>query len=378
MRRREFIGGLAALGTVGCSSFRRSGEAYSVAVLGDTHYDAAPDTTYHLAFRIVYDGTGKFPGRFKSFARNAKMWAGPSRDILEASAKCVTPDTRFVLQLGDLVQGDCADFAVHRKMLGDALSYMRGVYSKDLPFLSVCGNHDIRHGSEKCDNAAALPYEQVMIPYAREQVARLDGSPVEGTTYGFMCGPDLYVVVNFNDGPSTLPSVRQILKEHRRVRYTFVVTHGGVFPFDSWSRRWFYLGKREESDARRELRGLLAERNAIVLCGHTHHLELKEAKFPEGWLTEMTMNTVLGNDAGGENPARPEVVREGPDRYGTTDWATTLPDVKALFDEYRPHMTRYYLANAVGHARLRVSDEGVWFDYYGRDALDPTKTFLLR
>ena len=41
-------------------------------------------------------------------------------------------------------------------------------------------------------------------------------------------------------------------------------------------------------------------------------------------------------------------------------------------------MTRYYYANAVGHARMRVSDDGVWFDYYGRDALEPTKTFLLR
>ena len=41
-------------------------------------------------------------------------------------------------------------------------------------------------------------------------------------------------------------------------------------------------------------------------------------------------------------------------------------------------MACYWFANAVGHAKLRVSDEGVWFDYYGRDALTPTKTFALR
>ena len=379
MTRREFVGGMVAAGmTAGCRTFRRSGESYSVAVLGDTHYDAAPDTTYHLNFRIAFDGTGKHPKRFQEFVRNAKMWAGPSRDILAASGKCVTPDTRFVLQTGDLVQGDCRNFKVHKKMLRDTTDFMKSVYPKDLPFLSVCGNHDIRHGEDGNDNAAVKPYGEFMVPFSREQLGGMARGTVEDTTYGFRCGPDLYVMVNFNQGAASVPTVRRILEENADVRYTFVVTHGGVYPFDSWDCRWFYLGDPKLDEARREMRALLASRNAIVLCGHTHHLELKDAKFPEGWLTEMTMNTVSGTQNGADFPAVPEVVREGVENYGTTAWARRTPGVAALFDEYRPFMTRYYYANAVGHARMRVSDDGVWFDYYGRGALEPTKTFLLR
>lgn len=379
MRRREFISGLAAAGLAGgCRLFKKAGESYSVGVLGDTHYDADPDTTYHLAFRIEFDGTGKHPSRYREFKRNAKMWAGPSKRILQASGKCVTPDTRFVLQLGDLVQGDCNDFGVHKKMLGDTLAFMRKVYPRGLPFLSVCGNHDIRHGNDKNDNAAIKPYEQFMVPYARKQLGDWACGTVDDTTYGFRCGPDLYVMLNFNKGVKTMPVVRRILEENADVRYTFVVTHGGVYPFDCWNRRWFYLGKPKEDEARREMRSLLASRDAIVLCGHTHHLELKDAKFPEGWLTELTMNTVQGLSTGGENPAVPEVIREGTNHYGDAEWVRKDPAAQALFDEYRPYMTRYYLANAVGHGRLRVSDDGVWFDYYGRDALTPTKTFLIR
>ena len=381
MRRREFIGGLAAAGGAGllggCRLFGR-GNAYSVAVLGDTHYDAAPDSIYHAAFRIAYDGTGRHLARYREFARNAKMWAGPSKRILEASGRCVTPDTRFVLQLGDLIQGDCNDFAVHRRMLGDTLAFMKGVYPKDLPFISVCGNHDIRHGNDKGDNSAILPYEEVMVPFNRTQAGALACEEIYDTTYGFRCGPDLYIVINFNKGVATIPVVKRLLAKNPDVRYTFVVLHGGVFPFDSWSTRWFYLGRKGMDAERREMRALLASRDAIVLSGHTHHLEFKQAEFPEGRLTEMTMNTVQGGSQGEENPAIPEVLREGVAQYGSTDWATLVPEVNDLFAEYRPYMRAYYLANAVGHARMRVADDGVWFDYHGRDSLDATRTFRLR
>ena len=378
MNRREFLKGVAvsAAGAAfgGCRMFGE-GESYSVSVLGDTHYDTAPDTVYHAGFRRLFDGTGGHPSRYKEFVRNAKMWAGPSRRILEASGKCVTPDTRFVLQMGDLIQGDCNDFAVHRRMLGDTLAFMRSVYPKDLPFISVCGNHDIRHGNDADDNAAIAPYEEFMVPYARGQVGTM--GTVDGTTFGFRSGPDLYVMVNFNKGATTVPVVRRILAANPDVRHTFVVTHGGVFPFDSWETRWFYLGGPELDASRREMRALLASRDAIVLCGHTHKLELKDAEFPEGRITEMTMNTVQGTGTAYENPAEPEVVREGAETYGDTEWARSA-NIAPLFDEYRPYMKRYYLAKAVGHARMRVSDRGVWFDYYGRDALTPTRTFRLR
>ena len=380
--RRTFIEGLAASGGIaligGCRMPYASGD-YEVAVLGDTHYDTVPDTVYHEAFLTKYAGTDKHPARFKEFVRNAQMWAGPSRRILEASGRCAAAHpTEFVLQLGDLVQGDCSDFGVHRRMLADTLAFMKGVYPEGLPFLPVCGNHDIRHGDDVDDDAAWAPCDEAMVPYSRAQLGSRVCAASYRTTYGFRSGPDLYVMVNFNQGRDNVPAVKRLLDENRDARYTFLVTHGGVFPFDCWACRWFYLGNEKDDALRREMRSLLAARNAIVLCGHTHHLELKEADFPEGRITEMTMNTVFGKSKGGENPAEPENVREGVEAYGNPEWEAKKPSVKALFDEYRPHMRRFFHADAVGHARMRVSDSGVWFDFYGRDALTPTRTFRLR
>lgn len=212
---------------------------------------------------------------------------------------------------------------------------------------------------------------------------------IDRSTFAFRQGPDLYLVLDFNLAERQTDLVKRLLDENRDVRYTFVVTHGGVFPFDSWACRWFYLGGVHESrldlpansraDAlRREMRAAFARRNVIVLCGHTHHLELKDAEFPEGRITEMTMNSVPCKTGGGEFPGEPEVLREGVESYGNVGWAKDDASAAALFAEYRPFLRRYYLAKAAGHAKMRVSDDGVWFDYYGRDAVRPTKTFRLR
>ena len=393
LSRREFVGGMSAfagLAVGGCAGLRDAeSRMYSVAVLGDCHYDTAPDTVYHSRFIELFRGTKQHPMRFKEFVRNAKMWAGPSREILSASGRCVTADTAMVLQMGDLIQGDCNDFAVHRRMLEDTARLMKSVYPDSLPFVTTCGNHDIREGGKGRNFAAAKPYAEFARDFHRRELGDRACGAIGGSTFAFRQGPDLYLVMDFNPAETTTALVRRILDGNRDVRYTFIMTHGGVFPFDSWECRWFYLGGSHgtgrnprvdpKADAqRREMRALFASRNAIVLCGHTHHLELKEARFPEGVITEMTMNSMPGKSLGGEFPAVPEVLREGAGSYGDIDWVKGTPEIAALFAEYKPFMQRYYLANAAGHARMRVSDEGVWFDYYGRGSTEVTKTFRLR
>ena len=380
--RREFVGGMTAFAGFaagGCAGLRGSDErAYSVSILGDCHYDTAPDMVYHAKFIEMFRGTGKHPMRFKEFVRNATMWAGPSREILSASGRCVTADTAMVLQMGDLIQGDCNDFAVHRRMLDETAAFMKSVYPASLPFVTTCGNHDIREGGKGRDKAAAPVYSAFAREFHRKELGSRVCAGLDSSTFAFRQGPDLYLVLDFNFAEKQTDLVKRILDGNRDVRYTFVVTHGGVLPFDSWKCRWFYLGGEDVAQRRREMRAVFAKRNAIVLCGHTHHLELKEAQFPEGVITEMTMNSVPCKSDGGEFPAEPDVVREGAENYGNVDWAKDDPSFAALFGEYRPFMRRYFFADAAGHARMRVSDGGVWFDYYGRGSTEVTKTFRLR
>jgi len=340
------------------------GSSYSVSILGDTHFDTSPSSVYHAEFARKYGADKLQQWRPEEFERNARMWEGPSRRILEASGRTATDSTRLVLQLGDLIQGDCADAAVHRRMLADGVAYMKGVYPKGVRFVTVCGNHDVRDGIDPMgdDQSAADAYR-----------AFAGGR----TTYGFREGPDLFVVVDFNRGREDVAEVKRILRENEDVRYTFVAVHGGVFPFDVGRRRWFYLGAAEDDALRREMRAQFARRNAIVLCGHTHRLEFKEARFPEGRLVEFTMNSVWGGKDGTAYPAEPKVLREGAASYGDVAWVRSSPQVSALFDEYRPYMKRYLAAKAVGHAVMRVSDAGVAFDYYGRDSTVPTRTWFV-
>lgn len=382
LSRREFIGGVSAftgLAAGDCLGLPAAdGRTYSVAVLGDLHYDTAPDTVYHAKFIELFRAAKKHPARFKEFVRNAKMWAGPSRRLLAASGACATGDTALVLQMGDLIQGDCNDFTVHRRMLDETAARMKAAYPSGLPFVTTCGNHDVREGGKGRDLAATPVYSEFARDFHRKELGSRVCGAIDASTFAFRQGPDLYLVLDFNQGKRQAELVKRIFEANKDVRYTFVVTHGGVFPFDSWNCRWFYLGKPADDALRREMRAVLAARNAIVLCGHTHHLELKEAKFAEGTITEMTMNSVPCKTHGGEFPSVPENVREGAANYGRVDWVAKDASTAALFGEYQPFMTRYYLADAAGHAKMRVSDAGVWFDYYGRDSQKVTKTFKLR
>ncbi len=117
---------------------RKKDAAYRIILLGDTHFDAEPDV-YHKAYIEQNQGKPINP----EFARNAEMWKERCPMMMKAAAKQVTPNTAFVIQLGDLVQGYCGNPDVHSKMLMDAMDIMKS-YFPSVPFLSVTGNHDTR------------------------------------------------------------------------------------------------------------------------------------------------------------------------------------------------------------------------------------------
>ena len=373
MTRREFtayLGGVsAALGLPGCGLFRTGADSYSVPVLGDMHYDAFPREKFHAkAMRLWAEKGGVHPERIREFDRNAKMWQDLCKRILESSAAVRRDDAAFLLQLGDLVQGDCEDNALHMRMLKEATDLLESAFP-GLPVVSLCGNHDVREGSD--DVGAAKPYAERMIPYESKQLAAFAPDGFASTTFGFRRGRDLWIVLDFNFGARDVGIVRRLLAENQDVRYTFVATHGPVLPMSIWKCRWFYLGSPEEDALRREMRTLFAKRQAIILAGHVHSLELKDWYGDGGRITEMVLNTCAGRSDGTYFPAEPQVVSEDAVTYG--DWGE-----KELFDEYRPGIRRYFVSRAVGHHVLHVGDDGVTLDYYGHDARVPTKSFLLR
>ena len=390
--RRDFTalvaGAAAASAASGCRSLCDAGGGYSVSVLGDMHYDVAPPETYHAAAIAKWSATGAHPSRLKEFTRNAAMWQGVCGRILDASSRTVRRDAAFALQLGDLVQGDCESDDLHRRMLTEGLGLLERAYP-DLPKVTLCGNHDIREGDS--EKGAARAYAGRVLPWQAAELRRFPGANVEATTFGFRCGPDLWIVMDFNYADRDMGIVKRLLADNVDARYTFVATHGPVLPMDMWRCRWFYLGAGVHDALRREMRELFAKRRVIVLAGHVHTLELKDWFGDGGRITEIVLNTCAGKTGGGFHPAEPKPFSETPEDFGAwtegPDAANGLylnkplrsaADLKSVYGEYRPGLRRRLSYWAVGHHVLRVSGAGVELDYYGHDSLSPTRTFVLR
>ncbi len=395
--RRNFLKGSAAWATscaVGCRTAQRR-SAYSVPLLGDVHYDRPPIDAFHSEFRARHKTDGLFDsyrGEFESFS---SMWGqgGRSFELVAASGKARRPDAAFALQLGDLVEGDCESSADHARMLSDALALMKRTYG-DIPFLTVAGNHDVRQGAHRqgeFDN-----YCRDICAWHSRELARA----VDDLTFSFWNGPDLWIVADYNRPDAAL--VEKLLSEGIGARYTVFCTHGAVLTNGNRNPRgWFFLGRPQYSittgrrlseeelraeipvwdAARRRVRRLLAARNAIVLSGHSHRLELRDWHGDGGRITEFVMNSVTRTVRGKDISGTPAVVGDKPSDFGRCRVAPTARHaaaVDALYAEYESGMRRYYTADATGHAELLFTYSGVRANFYGLGSSRPCATFDIR
>jgi len=353
MRRLFALSLLAGLLFSGC----KSADDYSVVILGDTHYDAADPEVYHAGY------SDPKPSREaihrEEFARNGAMWEDRCLRLVDRASGLVDKDTRYVLQVGDLIQGDTADSTTHVRFLDDAVNLLKNRIAPDLPFVTINGNHD-RRG---VDNALCRrAYRAYMLPRMSQEL----GQEITHTSYLFRQGPDAFVAINYES--SNQEGIRSLLEEARGSRHVFVLIHTPVFPFDDPDiYHWFFLGKKDDSRAqeRRDMRALLASLNAIVLCGHTHATELLDWEGDGGRITQMTMSSVWEADS----LANYTVKHSGAEGY---------PHYDPIFDEYRPGIKRYLWSDAVGSYKLIVKGSRVYIDFYAGDSNRRTERFIIR
>ena len=377
MDRRSFFK-YSAGAVVGASLLGRATEAfaadrgkYSVVILGDTHYDAPDPDKYHA------DYTDPNPTREanhrKEFVRNADMWDVRCPALVNRAARLVDDDTRFVLQMGDLIQGDTATAAAHTAFLADTFDLLKQGVAPNLPFVTVAGNHDLRGN----DDAVA---KKAYADYMPARLSKELGKPIQDTNFRFDVGDDAYIVLNFTQ--ADVARIEQLLQGAEGARHTFVVVHSPVFPYDSASYWWWILlGSRDDKRAeeRRHVRRLLASRQAVVLCGHTHKTELLDWYGDGGRITQMTMSSVWAKESQG---AWTEKV-SSPDGYGS-QMLNGHPElgepgpVQDLFNEYRPGVRRYSWADAAGSYKLLVGPDDIFVDFYAGSSTLLSHRFQLR
>lgn len=377
MDRRSFFK-YSAGAVVSASLLGRATEAfaadrgkYSVVILGDTHYDAPDPDKYHA------DYTDPNPTREanhrKEFVRNADMWDVRCPALVKRAARLVDDDTRFVLQMGDLIQGDTATAAAHTAFLADTFDLLKQGVAPNLPFVTVAGNHDLRGN----DDAVA---KKAYADYMPARLSKELGKPIQDTHFRFDVGDDAYIVLNFTQ--ADVARIEQLLRGAEGARHTFVVVHSPVFPYDSASYWWWILlGSRDDKRAeeRRYVRRLLASRQAVVLCGHTHKTELLDWYGDGGRITQMTMSSVWAKESQG---AWTEKV-SSPDGYGS-QMLKSHPElgepgpVQDLFNEYRPGVRRYSWADAAGSYKLLVGPDDIFVDFYAGSSTLLSHRFQLR
>ena len=266
-------------------------DPYSVLLLGDLHYDGP---AYHV--REPANEVQK-RGRLRNFA----MWAGPSQDLLADAASRLDGSFPWVIQGGDITQGDGDDVELQTSMLTDALKYMKQVFP-DRPFLPVIGNHDLRvldsyprwdeyDENGDCTQIAGgeyRPIRKAVLPFiARE--AGLAAVP-HSADYVMKRGEDLYIFVDpFHPGGAT-EFIRRALAETPDTRYVFVVSHLALFPCEpatKWAA-WILPDYRELAD-------MLAPRRTILISAHTHYQHLIRYRHPKGILTQLVLSSMSTN-----------------------------------------------------------------------------------
>lgn len=377
MDRREFIQlsalGLAGLGFSGKTVFaepcKHHGEEYNMVLLGDTHFDTAPDSVYHTGYSDP--DPNREAAHRKEFVRNAEMWQDRCPRLVKRAACLVDDDTKMVLHMGDLIQGDTSGVEAQKKMLSDAFDYLKDQFGP-LPLVTVAGNHDIRG---RLDSEATQGYEEYMMPKIGEEL----GLDIRKTSFSFMAGPDAYIVIDFTHKDDE--EVEKLFEKTKGARYTFVIIHGPVFPCDCSSPKWYYHGKDKTPDARRHFRELFAKRNVIVLCGHTHFTEFADWYGDGGRITQFTLSSVWSKESLGKfHPDATKASQYGNVAmvYAASKSAEYRSGLKDLFGEYREGMKSYIHSYTAGSAKMHVSDKGVSIEFYAGDSSRRTETFILR
>lgn len=354
---------LASRGTMFDFKTYRDKQTYSIIMLGDTHFDAE-QSVYHSHITNPND-TLKY-----EFARNSSMWSARCPSLVERASSLIDEKTVMALQVGDLVQGDCGDGSVHKQMITDAWNFMKPKW-KNLPFVTCCGNHDIRGTNAQ---ATYLGYMPTLLS---EEL----GKTITNTNFCFAIGSDAFIVLDVNKAVED-NLVYEMLKEADGARYTFVIAHAPFIPADIEKPRWLVLHGSDttaETEARHELRAEFAKRNVIFLCGHIHTTEFLDWEGDGGRITQMTMNSVWASAAQAYyNPTHQGASSYGTRHKGFVAANSSLKDESALFAEFQPGIKSYARASAAGSYKLNVSPSGVNIELHAGNSSTVSHTFNVR
>ena len=239
---------------------------YRAMFLGDIHYDAKE---YHPDYKVK-----------SSFKRNLTMWEGASQQLLKAAGDAAAKENvAFVVQLGDITQGDADTPELQEKMFRTAVSILKQNFP-DRQLLVVKGNHDVRNADKKTDNG---PAARALLPLV---AAELKVPKLADGHYTFRRGKDLYISVDgFVARKKPAAFVKKALEDNPDARYVFLLTHLPILPACAKYPVWLVPGFEE-------IAAMLETRKALVIAAHTHRPSVTTRTTPRGTLTQIVVSSM--------------------------------------------------------------------------------------
>jgi hypothetical protein len=352
----------------GCCSLTK--DDYNIVLLGDIHYDKIE---FHQMPKFnpkvpwdcgSVDSNGVFLWRLhnkwmtescgdsrQNYPLNARMWKEDVPQIIKrAAVNGAENNALYTFQLGDMIHGDCGNLALHKKNLQESLDYLKGNSSS--PVLVACGNHDPRGPFGK------QAWNEVMLPHFDKAAKNIQR---KNTNFSVKIDKDLYY---FHDAMNPdFEYLEKTLNENNDARYTFFVSH---IPLFAMAKNHINEPLAENFD---NLLKILEEHNAIIISGHTHWISLTQYRNNGRRIDQFVLNSTVRYPERdifdpAKNISKDEFCRDNGKR-------------KELWEKYRNKITVPLNTWGAGHAIMRVSDKGVFVDFYGIKS-DKVYTYQLR
>ena len=325
---------------------------YQVTYIGDIHFDGAE---YHAE-----------PLTERAQKLHFTQWKGTSQKVLGAAAS-QSKESAFIIQLGDMIQGDCDNAELQGNAIKDAFALLKKFFP-DKKVFSLIGNHEYRGKRD----ASQAP-EKYLIPLLKKELG--SDAELDGTNYAVKYGRDLYIFCDLRKN-NIYEFTRNVIENTKDIRHIFFCSHLPMYPCSIGNPGWVVPGFKE-------LIPLLAKHKAIIINAHTHSMNYIVYQSKDGILPQITVTSM------GREWLRGDIENT---RYKSfNEWKNnikphffTLPRYKWSIENLNFFKNEDFLCYLVSHlepsgfVKLQIDGEKVTAHIYIDNSDKPAKSIILK
>lgn len=339
-----------------CISILAQDGAYEFILFGDIHYDNLD----------CHENEKLKPYQLREQKRNLEHWkpGGLAERMLKAGSTKINPSTAFVVQVGDITQGDAKSLDAQKQLFREISERFKGLFG-ELPFYYVKGNHDHR------SPGGAKAFAEESVPFLKTQLPK--DSPIRNSNYSFARGKDLFVFIDCQQPDFEL--VKNAIENHKDTRHLFVFSHYPAVGYPTDCRGWVLFGTGKNNQKRLNLVDLLYKKNAIMIFGHVHTNSLTEFSDNDKRITQISIHSMDANPKHKNFPNPATNFMHGGLKKAMED----KPPLAKFINEFAPKVKDHKRFGGSGFAIVKIDGNKVAYDLYWTDQADkPSISWNLR